>query len=311
MAIVDVSSPDAARTIDHACRTVGFFALAGHGIDGSHRDRLIAASRALFALPDDAKRRVALSTGASAWRGWFPFEGELTSGVPDLKEGFYVGRELPPDPRPLHGPNRWPDEVPALRREVSAWMEAMEVLGQRVLASMAVGLGLDREWFARTLTADPTVLFRIFRYPPHPPAGESRWGVAEHSDYGLLTLLAHDGTPGLEVKVGDEWVPAPSDPELIICNIGDMLDRLTAGRYRSTPHRVRNIAGHDRISLPFFLDPSWDAVIEPLPLDDGWTAPPSNERWDRANLEDFGGTYGEWLVGKVSKVFPDLARTVL
>jgi len=314
MAIVDISSPDAPAAIDRACRTIGFFALSGHGIDASRRERLLAAARQLFALPQGAKQRVFLSTGGNAWRGWFPFEGELTSGVPDLKEGFYVGRELPADTRPLHGPNVWPQEVPALQREVTAWMQSMEALGQRVLESMAVGLGLDAGWFARNLTTDPTVLFRIFRYPPHPPGGDGqdRWGVAEHSDYGILTLLAHDGTPGLEVKVGTEWVPAPSDPDLIICNLGDMLDRLTAGRYRSTAHRVRNVANHDRLSLPFFLDPSWDARIEPLPLDDDWVAPhSSSQRWDRANLQEFGGAYGDWLLDKVTKVFPDLAKTVL
>jgi isopenicillin N synthase-like dioxygenase len=290
---------------------MGFFALSGHGVEARLRERVLAAGRELFALPEEAKERVSLRTGGNAWRGWFPFEGELTSGVPDLKEGFYVGREMPPDPRPLHGPNVWPDEVPALRHEVTAWMDAMEELGQRVLVAMAIGLGLERNWFAENLTADPTVLFRIFRYPPHPHGDDVRWGVAEHSDYGILTLLAHDGTPGLEVKVGSEWVPAPSDPDLIICNLGDMLDRLTAGRYRSTPHRVRNVATRDRLSLPFFLDPSWDARIEALPLDDDWVPPASNDRWDQANLADFGGPYGEWLQDKVSKVFPDLAKTVL
>ena len=109
----------------------------------------------------------------------------------------------------------------------------MEPLAQRVLSLMAEGLGLPSDYFRSGITADPTPLFRIFRYPPHPPDGADRWGVAEHSDYGLLTLLAHDGTAGLQVKVDDEWIDAPHDPHLIICNLGDMLDRLTAGRYRS------------------------------------------------------------------------------
>ena len=167
------------------------------------------------------------------------------------------------------------------------------------------------------MTADPTPLFRIFRYPPHPPDGADLWGVAEHSDYGLLTLLAHDGTAGLQVKVGDEWIDAPHDPQLIICNLGDMLDRLTAGRYRSTPHRARNSSVADRYSLPFFLDPGWDAVIETIDLtriegEQDWVAPAdADRRWDRANLRDFDGTYGDWLTAKVSKVFPQLAEAVI
>jgi isopenicillin N synthase-like dioxygenase len=156
------------------------------------------------------------------------------------------------------------------------------------------------------------VLFRIVRYPPHPDGAADRWGVGEHTDYGLLTLLAHDGTAGLEVNVRGTWVSVDPDPELIICNLGDMLDRLTLGRYRSTPHRVRNVAGHDRISLPFFLDPGWHAHVEPLPLDDGWTAPlERSERWDRADLTDIDGPYGDWLTAKVRKVFPQLADAVL
>ncbi len=191
----------------------------------------------------------------------------------------------------------------------------MEPLAQFVLSLMAEGLDLSRHYFRNELTANPTPLFRIFRYPPHPSDRADRWGVAEHSDYGLLTLLAHDGTAGLQVKVGDEWIDAPHDPDLIICNLGDMLDRLTAGRYRSTPHRARNPSVADRYSLPFFLDPGWNVDIGAINLDDelhdGWVAPAdADRRWDRANLRDLSGTYGDWLTAKVSKVFPQLANVL-
>lgn len=311
--VVDIGRSDAPAQIDRACRTTGFFALAGHGVPVELRTSLLDAARRFFDLPRDVKERVALATGGTAWRGWFPLGDELTSGVPDLKEGFYVGRELPPSPLPLHGPNVWPDEVPGLRDAVTAWMQAMEELGQRTLAAMAGALGLSPDWFRSGLTADPTVLFRIFRYPPHPAGADDRWGVGEHTDYGLLTLLAHDGTPGLEVRTtADTWVEVDPDPDLIVCNLGDMLDRLTLGRYRSNPHRVRNVAGHDRISLPFFLDPGWSAVVEPLPLVDDWVAPADRaERWDRADLTSIDGVYGDWLLAKVRRVFPQLAEAVL
>jgi isopenicillin N synthase-like dioxygenase len=309
--IVDLQAATAAAEIDQACRQFGFFAIRNHGVDDTLRRAVLQVSIDFFGRDDSDKQEVAMARASAAWRGWFPLGAELTSGVADLKEGYYFGRELPPDPRPMHGPNIWPAEPPELRSVVTEWMDAMEPLAQHVLSLMAEGLGLEPQFFRNDLTADPTPLFRIFRYPPHPPELADRWGVAEHSDYGLLTLLAHDGTPGLQVKVGDSWLDAPHDPELIICNLGDMLDRLTAGRYRSTPHRARNDATHDRYSLPFFLDPGWDAVIEAIDLDDGWVAPAdADRRWARANLRDLAGTYGDWLTAKVSKVFPDLAMVL-
>jgi isopenicillin N synthase-like dioxygenase len=307
--VVDVDSTDAASQIDRACRDVGFFAVHLPEDLRATRAHLLALAAQFFALPESEKAVVAMSRAGSAWRGWFPLGGELTSGVADRKEGYYFGVELPPDPRPMHGPNLWPARPDELASTVTAWMTGMERLGQHLLTLMAVGLGRPPEFFASGLTAAPTSLFRIFRYPPHPPGDASNWGVGEHTDYGLLTLLATDGTPGLEVNVQGEWHDAPADPDLVICNLGDMLDRLTGGRYRSTPHRVRNHGDHDRYSLPFFLDPGWEAVVEPLAFDDHWTAPADvHARWDRANLSEVSGTYGEWLGAKVRKVFPDLPR---
>ena len=310
--IIDVTSTEAPAEIDRACRQFGFFAICNHGVSNELREAVLSSATDFFGRDPDEKESVALSHGGPAWRGWFPLGGELTSGVPDLKEGYYFGRELLSDTRPMHGPNIWPREPASLRPLVAEWMATMEPLAQHVLALMAEGLGLGPGFFRHGLTADPTPLFRIFRYPPHPRDSADRWGVAEHSDYGLLTLLAHDGTAGLQVKVSGDWIDAPHDPELIICNLGDMLDRLTAGRYRSTPHRARNMGAADRYSLPFFLDPGWDAVIEAIDLDDGWVAPAdADQRWDRANLRNISGTYGEWLTAKVSKVFPHLADEVI
>ncbi|HAP77897.1 MAG TPA: isopenicillin N synthase family oxygenase [Acidimicrobiaceae bacterium] len=309
--VIDVYGRTAAADIDRACRVSGFFAIPLDPLLSDARDRLIDLAREFFSLPEARKQRVSMEHGGPAWRGWFPLGGELTSGVPDRKEGYYFGAELPPDPRPMHGPNLWPARPAELADAVLQWMAMMGELAQEVLSLMAQGLGLSGDYFRRGLTADPTPLFRIFRYPPHPDGDTATWGVGEHTDYGLLTLLATDGTPGLEVKVHGTWVPAPADADLVICNLGDMLDRLTGGRYRSNPHRVRNHAGHDRYSLPFFFDPGWDAVVEPIDLPDAWSVPlDAAERWDRANLRDVGGTYGQWLSAKVAKVFPNLADEV-
>lgn len=305
-----------AAAIDAAARDVGFFTVVGHGVEPSLVADLHAASRRFFARPEAEKAEIAMTRGGRAWRGWFPLGGELTSGVPDQKEGLYFGRELAPDdPRvaaglALHGPNLFPTDPPELASLVLRYLDELTRVGQAVLAGMAIGLGLDAGWFARELTSDPIVLFRIFHYPPTTDGpAHGPWGVAEHTDYGLLTLLGQDGTPGLEVRTAEGWTPVDARPDRFVANIGDMLERLTGGRYRSTPHRVRNATTVDRQSFPFFLDPSWDAVVDRLPIVERPTDEGAARRWDRTSVHGvIEGTYGDHLLAKVTKVFPALAE---
>lgn len=304
----------AARAIGEACRSLGFFYAKGHAIAPATLTTLDAASRKFFALPEAEKMKIAMSRGGRAWRGFFPVGGELTSGKPDIKEGVYFGEELGAgDPRvraglPLHGANLFPDAIPELKTAVTAFMAQAEISAHAIMEGVAMSLGLDREYFRRTYTDKPTMLFRIFHYPASAP--DKGWGVGEHTDYGLLTLLAQDENGGLQVKTPDGWINTPPIPGTLVCNIGDMLDRLTGGEYRSTPHRVLNTSGKSRLSFPFFFDPGFDASIVPLPSHASHVRDDSAERWDKANVHDFSGTYGDYLLGKVSKVFPDLARRV-
>jgi isopenicillin N synthase-like dioxygenase len=302
--VIDISDPDAvAGEIEQACRDSGFFYVTGHGVPAALRADLDARAREFFALPGSAKAEIEMSRGGRAWRGWFPVGGELTSGAADLKEGLYFGTELPAgQPLPLHGPNLFPRQVPGLRPAVLSYVERMTAVGQQVLRGIARSLGLDAEYFAAGYTASPTVLFRIFHYPPA-PADAPGWGVGEHTDYGLLTLLGQDDNGGLAVHTPRGWVDAPPLPDTFVCNIGDMLERLTGGWYRSTPHRVRNTSGRDRLSFPFFLDPDFTAEVPPLP---DRAVPGGRPRWDGASPLDFDGTYGEYLTAKVAKVFPAL-----
>ena len=156
----------------------------------------------------------------------------------------------------------FPSSPPELRAAVLDYLDALTTVGHIVLSGIALGLGLEGSWFRHHLTADPLVLLRVFRYPPLATT-DAPWSVGEHTDYGLLTILGQDGRAGLEVRTADGWVPVPSERESFVCNLGDMLERLTGGLYRSTPHRVRNVADMDRLSIPFFLDPSWTAPGQP------------------------------------------------
>ena len=311
--VVDLRSREAVAEIGKACRTFGFFYVVGHGVDPELEGRLERASRRFFALPLSEKMEIRMERGGRAWRGYFPLGDELTSGEPDRKEGLYFGAELSEDdPRvrarlPLHGPNLFPAAVPELRPAVLDYMAAMTAVGQAVLRALAESLGLAPSYFEERYTRDPLILFRIFNYPAQ-ASDDPGWGVGEHTDYGLLTLLKQDDAGGLQVRTETGWLDAPPIPGSFVCNLGDMLERMTGGRTRSTPHRVRNASGRDRLSFPFFMDPSFDAEVRPiaLPLEQG-----PERRWDGQSVHAFQGTYGDYLLRKVSKVFPQLGDDVL
>ncbi|CAN5150269.1 isopenicillin N synthase family oxygenase [soil metagenome] len=305
-----------AQQLGQACRESGFFYVVGHGVDADLQDRLRHESTRFFAQDVEAKMRLRMALGGRAWRGYFRVGDELTSGKPDQKEGLYFGAELPADHplakagTPLHGPNLFPADQPGLRTAVMEYMDAMTHLGHRLMAGLALGLGLDETYFEKHVTGDPLTLFRIFSYPP--PSDPTLWGVGEHTDYGLLTILLQDDAGGLEVRSRSHWVAAPPVPGSFVCNIGDMLDRMTRGVFRSTPHRVRNPVPRARLSFPFFFDPGFFTRVQAIDLPrDQQAEDDSATRWDRTSVHTFQGTYGDYLLNKVGKVFPELQQKVL
>lgn len=290
----EASAKEVAVEIAKACREHGFFCIVGHGVPEQLRSRIEVRSREFFARPMDEKMRVAMSLGGRAWRGYFPVGGELTYGKPDRKEGLYFGAELGPDHpevragTPLHGANLFPSDLPGFREDVLEYIGRLTDLGHALMRGLSIGLGFEADHFANLYTADPFVLFRIFHYPAQPVNDTDTWGVGAHTDYGVLTLLWQDDCGGLEVHASGNWVSVPPLSGAFVCNIGDMLERMSGGVFRSTPHRVRNVSGRDRLSLPFFFDPNFRAPVAGMP-----------------------GVYGDYLLSKVAKVFPDLGRKVL
>jgi polar amino acid transport system ATP-binding protein len=314
------SSESARRTValqlDGAARSHGFFYIVGHGVDQALIADLAQLARAFFSWPKAKKLAIPMSAGGSAWRGYFPLAGELTSGQPDWKEGLYLGTELGPDhPRVranviLHGANLWPD-ITGFRETVLSYMHALTALGHILMRGMALGLGLSEDYFERHGTEDPLILLRLFNYPSQTAGGasEASWGVGEHTDYGLLTILWQDDVGGLQVRTQQGWMDAPPIENSFVCNVGDMLDYMTSGRYCSAPHRVSmHHGGRDRISIPFFFDPDFGATITRIP---GMTwGPQALARWDGADLRAFEGTYGGYVTSKVSQVFPSLKASL-
>jgi isopenicillin N synthase-like dioxygenase len=302
-----------ALEIRRACQDAGFFYVSGHGVGEDLQGRLERLSRIFFAQDDESKMVIRMERGGRAWRGYFPVGAELTSGRPDRKEGLYFGAELADDhPRVragvvLHGRNLFPD-IAGFRETVLEYMAPLTHLGHALMRGIALSLDLESSYFHDRYTAEPLVLFRIFNYPPPPVLPEGEWGVGEHTDYGMLTILRQDHTGGLEVRTPSGWLDAPPLPGTFVCNIGDMLDRMTGGRYRSTPHRVRHASASNRLSFPFFFDPDFDAVVHPIvsPLLDD-----AGQRWDGSSVHQFQGTYGDYIQAKVARVFPRLRENLL
>jgi len=348
-----------ADEIFDACKHVGFFYITGHGVEPEHIASLEASSRVFFAQPSERKMRISMDKGGAAWRGYFRVGDELTSGLPDMKEGLYFGSELGPEAPavaagvPMHGANLWPrtaageeaaptDEDSELRALVLRHVDLMTSLGHIVMEGIARALSLPPPFFRERFMQDPLCLFRIFNYPNPRPLAEQftatgalladaaaapaaarvrpLWSVGEHTDYGMLTILYQDASGGLQVRrVSDgRWAPAPPVAGSFVVNIGDMLEKMTGGLFVSTPHRVLNPTAHGRISFPFFFDPSFGAKMVSIvgesdrlaaPRAANGSAATSYARWDGrpVGLRDFDGTYGQYVLGKVSKVFPQLA----
>ena len=305
-----------ANQIRQALQDYGFFYIVGHGVDQQLQKQLEHLSQQFFAQDVETKLKIPMALGGRAWRGYFPVGNELTSGRPDLKEGIYFGAELEENHplvkarTPMHGRNLFPSNIPQFRETVLDYIDSMTKLGHILMAGIALSLGLKESYFADRYTKDPLILFRIFNYPPN-SSSQSEWGVGEHTDYGVLTILKQDNIGGLQVKSKSGWIDAPPIPGSFVCNIGDMLDRMTQGLYRSTPHRVQNLSTSNRLSFPFFFDPNFNIEVKPIELNDVVVNDDQSDRWDKASVHEFDGTYGDYLLNKVSKVFPELRQKVL
>ncbi len=262
------SSPSSADTY----REWGFAGIRDHGISAALIDRAYDAFKRFFALPAETKMKYHLA-GIGGARGYTPFgiETAKDSKHPDLKEFWHIGREIPRDSKyaQIMPPNVWPSEVPAFRPAGYALYDALDRLGSRVLRALALYIGLPEDWF------EGTDEFRQLDPAPDPLSADHRARCAERSRGRARGHQPHHAArrpsaEGLEVCArSGEWVPFTADADTIVVNIGDMLQRLTNHVYPSTTHRVVNPQNESsrkpRYSVPFFLHPNPDFVIDVLP----------------------------------------------
>ena len=275
IAVVSLAQPleSIAAELGRSFQEYGFAVIRDHGIPQDLIDRAEEMSKEFFALPEDVKKAYHIPGGGGA-RGYTPFGTEKAkdANVHDLKEFWHVGRELP-EGHPLAeymADNVWPEEVDGFRTTFSELYSAFETAGGRVLEAIAIHLGLPREFFAATVE-DGNSVMRLLRYPPL--EGEEAEGAiraAAHGDINTITLLLGAEEAGLELLTKqDEWKAVDVPEGALVINVGDMLDRLTNGKLRSTTHRVVNPRGEAayraRYSMPFFLHFRPDYVIETLP----------------------------------------------
>ena len=260
-----------ARKLMASFEAFGFAVVRDHGLDPGLVARATDAAKAFFALPVEDKRRWHVAGQAGA-RGYTPFRVETAKGaaLPDLKEFWHVGRDLPEGHayRQTMPDNLWPEDLPAFRPAISELYDAMDELGRELLSATAVGLELPAGWFADKTALGDTIL-RLAHYPPTPPdAGGVR--AAAHEDINVITLLLGAEEAGLEILTRDgRWLPVNPEPGSLVVNVGDMLQRLTNHLLPSTTHRVANPPperrGVARLSTPFFVHFQPDFEIGTLP----------------------------------------------
>lgn len=255
-----------ARALHRASREVGFIYVSNHGLPQETLDRARRVALEFFRMPVPAKSKVRISP---QHRGWLPpGTARMQDGVEaDLKESYLWGHEddaRQPRDHSLRGPNRWPSEMPALRDAAMAFFDHAHRLARDLMRGFALGLDKPPDFFLRS-SDRPLSRGSFVFYPPQPPGlGSDHFGVGPHTDFGLLTVLCQDHLGGLEVQTPNgQWVAAKPIAGTLVVNVGDLLARWTDDEYRSTPHRVLNASGRERLSLVLAFDPDPQTMVDP------------------------------------------------
>ncbi|MBI3893422.1 MAG: isopenicillin N synthase family oxygenase [Candidatus Wallbacteria bacterium] len=261
-------------TYGESLRWFGFVRVDGHGVDDALVQRNYDLFRKFFELDLPAKRRCEVDRAGQRGYVGFGKEHAKDQALADLKEFWHVGRELPRE-HPLasvYPANVWPAELPELKSTALALFGSLERCANVLLEALAAYFRIEPDSF-RHMTRDGNSILRAIHYPPLAPHHDPRAvRAAAHEDINIITLLCGATATGLELLTRDgEWLAVDGLPGQIVTDAGDMLARVTNEVIPSTTHRVVNpgdSANSSRFSLPFFVHPAPDVVLDCLPCCD-------------------------------------------
>ncbi|MDN8618592.1 isopenicillin N synthase family dioxygenase [Variovorax ginsengisoli] len=281
----------------YALENVGFYFIVNHGLDQALIDRTFAAARRFHDLPLEEKLALKLNEHI---RGYQPMKGAVTrhsavnaNNLPNVNEAIFFGPELVDDHpdvlagKPFRGHNQWPSDLAGFREDVLAYTAAAQAVGVSLLPLYAHALELEVDFFLRGFK-EPSFTFRMSHYPQTEVLQDNEFGLAPHSDTSFMTLLPENEVPGLSIRLPNgRWIDAPVLKGSILVNGGDMLRRYTNDRFLATPHKVVNRSGVERYAIPFFMDCSYDFVMECLPTCQSPSNPPRYEAFSYADYRAF------------------------
>ncbi|KAL1219798.1 2-oxoglutarate-dependent dioxygenase 33 [Cardamine amara subsp. amara] len=277
---IDLTNDDLHHSVvslKQACLDCGFFYVINHGIKEEFMDDVFEQSKNFFALPVEEKMKVLRN---EKHRGYTPVLDEILDPENQLhgdhKEGYYIGIEVPKDDphrdMPFYGPNPWPDAdvLPKWRETMEEYHQEALRVSKAIARLLALALDLDVDYFDRTeMLGKPIATMRLLHYQGISDPSKGIYACGAHSDYGMMTLLATDGVMGLQIckdknAKPQKWEYVPPIKGAFIVNLGDMLERWSNGFFKSTLHRVLG-NGQERYSIPFFVEPNHDCLVECLP----------------------------------------------
>ena len=279
-----VSIHNLAENLREIIGEIGFLCVVNHGVPDAVIQGMLDRSDAFFALPVADKTALAINRHERGYTGINVevVQDDAIGGASrnDRNEAFNFGIEYPADDpnvisgRRMYGANVWPESVPDFAGTARDYMTHMERLGKRLLPVWAVALGLEPGHFGPSFERAHSYV-RTIRYPEKARLDVAELGIRPHADTSFVTLLPRENEPGLQVMDEDgEWFWPDCPPGAIVVNFGTYLERLSNGVVRATPHRVIPPVRGPRFSMPFFMCPQLEAVVECLPTCCGSDNPP-------------------------------------